>query len=111
VGGRGGGALERCLPLLTLHVFLRTARPALAGRSGVDVLVSGGPGLAKPVSERAKTENRKQGPGARRPGPWAATGLPPGARRGVKSADEYKEPEWECAAARRGGVQDLRRTR
>ena len=84
----------------------------LTGRSWVDVLVSGGPGLAKPVSERAKTENRKQGagPGARRPGPWAATGLPPGAWRGGKISGRI-EPEWECAAARRGGVQDLRRTR
>lgn len=69
-------------------------------------MVSGGPGLAKPVSERAKTENRKQG-GARGPPPGALGGHRAAARgvAGVKSADEYKEPEWECAAARRGGVQ------
>ena len=36
-------------------------------------MVSGGPGLVKPVSERAKTENRKQG-GARGPPPGALGG-------------------------------------
>ena len=77
-GGAGrsgrGGAMGPGGDFFQLIFRRRTiVRAVSAGRSGVDVLVSGGPGLAKPVSERAKTENRKQG-GARGPPPGALGG-------------------------------------
>ena len=95
------------------------SRSVVAGRSGVDVLVSGGPGLAKPVSERAKTENRKQG-GARGPPPGALGGHRAAARGsaggkisgrilGARVGMRGRAPGWSLGLASHQIVQGLDR--
>jgi hypothetical protein len=98
---------------------IKKAMAPPAGRSGVDVLVSGGPGLAKPVSERAKTENRKQG-GARGPPPGALGGHRAAARGsaggkisgrilGARVGMRGRAPGWSLGLASHQIVQGLDR--